>query len=66
MSEFQFLPDQARDLGVTAVPPVRRLTNTLPDGRVVSALQYGDPVTGEFSPPAVTFLHGAGLNAHTW
>lgn len=66
MSEFQFLPDQARDLGVTAVPPVRRLTHTLPDGRVVSALQYGDPVTGEFSPPAVTFLHGAGLNAHTW
>lgn len=57
--EFQFLPAQAADLGVAA-PPVRRVTHTLPDGRTVSALVYGD---GE---PRVTFLHGAGLNAHTW
>jgi len=57
--EFQFLPAQAADLGVTA-PAVRRLTHTLPDGRTVSALAYGD------GAPAVTFLHGAGLNAHTW
>ena len=33
---------------------------TLPDGRTLSALRYGD------APPVVTFLHGAGLNAHTW
>lgn len=57
--EFQFLPAQAADLGVAA-PPVRRLTHDLPDGRTVSALAYGD------APPAVTLLHGAGLNAHTW
>lgn len=64
--EFSFLSAQAAGIGVTAIPPVRRLTLPLPDGRTVSALHYGDPVTGEFAPPAVTFLHGAGLNAHTW
>ena len=57
--EFQFLAAQAADLGVAA-PPVRRLAHTLPDGRTVSALAYGD------APPVATFLHGAGLNAHTW
>lgn len=66
MDEFQFLPAQAQDLGRSSIPPVRRRTATLPDGREVSALQYGDPATGEFAPPMVTFLHGAGLNAHTW
>lgn len=65
MDEFQFLAEQAAEIGV-AVPPVRRLTHTLPDGRTVSALQYGDAATGAFAPPVVTFLHGAGLNAHTW
>jgi len=64
--EFSFLPAQAAGIGVTAVPPVRRVTAPLPDGRTVSALQYGAPATGEFPPPAVTLLHGAGLNAHTW
>jgi len=66
MDEFQFLPAQAATVGADAIPPVRRLTYSLPDGRVVSALQYGDAATGEFAPPVVTFLHGAGLNAHTW
>ncbi|MFT4213726.1 MAG: alpha/beta hydrolase [Microbacterium sp.] len=65
MDEFSFLPAQAVELGV-AVPPVRRLTHDLSDGRTVSALQYGDADTGEFPPPVVTLLHGAGLNAHTW
>jgi pimeloyl-ACP methyl ester carboxylesterase len=64
VTEFQFLSEQAAGLraaGVEAVvPPVVRLTHTLPDGRTVSALRYGD---GE---PVATFLHGAGLNAHTW
>ncbi len=59
MDEFRFLPAQAESLGV-AVPAVRRLTHHLPDGRAVSALHYGD------GDPVVTFLHGAGLNAHTW
>ncbi|WP_336633235.1 MULTISPECIES: alpha/beta fold hydrolase [unclassified Microbacterium] len=57
--EFSFFDAQARDLGVGA-PPIRRLSHTLDDGRVVSALRYGEDA------PVVTFLHGAGLNAHTW
>lgn len=60
MSEFQFLAEQAAALGIDAAPPVERLTHTLPDGRTVSALRFGD------APPVATFLHGAGLNAHTW
>ncbi|QRY41636.1 alpha/beta hydrolase [Microbacterium hominis] len=66
MDEFSFLAAQAAELGIDAPPPVRRLTHTLPDGRTVSALHYGDPTTGAFAPPQVTLLHGAGLNAHTW
>lgn len=66
MDEFQFLPAQARDIDSDRVPPVRRLSFDLPDGRSVSGLHYGDPVSGAFTPPVVTFLHGAGLNAHTW
>lgn len=58
--EFQYLPGQAAALGLDAPPAVRRLTFALPDGRTVSALRYGD------GSPEVTFLHGAGLNAHTW
>lgn len=65
MDEFTFLAAQSAELGVDA-PPVRRLTHTLQDGRTVSALQYGDAATGTFAAPVVTFLHGAGLNAHTW
>nr|WP_246286313.1 alpha/beta hydrolase [Microbacterium pseudoresistens] len=42
------------------VPHVRRSTMTLADDRELSALRFGD------DPPLVTFLHGAGLNAHTW
>ncbi len=63
--EFSFLPGQADAAGV-AVPPVRRLAHGLPDGRTVGALQYGAPGASRFAPPGVTFLHGAGLNAHTW
>ncbi|MCK6081439.1 alpha/beta hydrolase [Microbacterium sp. EYE_5] len=58
MDEFSFLPSQAEALGVP-VPAARRVSHRLADGRTVSALQYGDA-------PGVTFLHGAGLNAHTW
>ena len=64
--EFSFLSAQAAEIGAGRVPPVRRRRVSLPDGRSVSALQYGDPATGEFKDPVVTFLHGAGLNAHTW
>lgn len=59
--EFSFLPVQAEEIGRVGPPPTaRRLTLDLPDGRTISALRYGD------GDPVVTFLHGAGLNAHTW
>ena len=59
--EFSFLADQAADSGIDApLPRGERLTLTLEDGRALSALRYGD------AAPQVTFLHGAGLNAHTW
>ena len=58
-TEFSFLAGQARALG-TPIPAVERLTLPLPDGRMLSALRYGD------EPAEVTLLHGAGLNAHTW
>ena len=57
--EFRYLPGQAQALDV-AVPEVERVTLSLPDGRELSALRYGN------SAPTVTLLHGAGLNAHTW
>lgn len=59
--EFSFLPAQAEGLGLSTPPPtVQRQNLRLQDGRTLSALRYGD------EPPVVTFLHGAGLNAHTW
>lgn len=58
-TEFSFLEGQARALGA-ALPPVRRLSLALSDGRSLSALRYGE------DPAEVTLLHGAGLNAHTW
>lgn len=61
LDEFSFLPGQASDFGIDApIPRGERLNLTLEDGRNLSALRYGD------APPVVTFLHGAGLNAHTW
>lgn len=59
--EFSFLPAQAAAIGHDgAIPRGRRVSLTLPDGRTLSALRFGD------APPAITLLHGAGLNAHTW
>lgn len=57
--EFRYLPAQAQTLDVP-LPPVERLSLSLPDGRTLSALRYGE------GAPVVTLLHGAGLNAHTW
>lgn len=57
--EFRYLPAQAQTLDVP-LPPVERLSLSLPDGRTLSALRYGQ------GAPFVTLLHGAGLNAHTW
>lgn len=59
--EFSFLPSQASDAGIEGpLPRGERVTLALADGRSLSALRYGD------GAPVVTFLHGAGLNAHTW
>lgn len=77
--EFSFLPAQAADWGIDGpIPRGERVSMTLPDGRTLSALRYA-PSTGsgtgggsgpeggpESAAPVVTFLHGAGLNAHTW
>lgn len=61
IDEFSFLPAQAADFGIDApIPKVERVSLLLGDGRTLSALRYGD------AAPVVTFLHGAGLNAHTW
>ena len=67
IDEFSFLATQSAEAGLTgSIPHGDRLALTLPDGRTLSALRYG-PSTGSGSGlPVVTFLHGAGLNAHTW
>jgi pimeloyl-ACP methyl ester carboxylesterase len=59
--EFSFLSDQAAEAGLDVpIPDGERLSLELADGRTLSALRYGGDA------PVVTFLHGAGLNAHTW
>jgi pimeloyl-ACP methyl ester carboxylesterase len=67
IDEFSFLADQAADAGIDGpTPRGERLSLTLPDGRTLSALRYMPVTAAEGAPPLVTFLHGAGLNAHTW
>lgn len=66
IDEFSFLPDQASEAGIDRpVPRGERLSLHLPDGRTLSALRY-TPAAAPEEAPVVTFLHGAGLNAHTW
>ena len=65
IDEFSFLPEQAAEAGVDGpLPRGERLTLSLPDGRTLSALR--SMPEGTTDAPLVTFLHGAGLNAHTW
>ncbi len=64
--EFSFLPEQAADNDLPGpLPHGERRELTLSDGRVLSALRYA-PADEPDAVPQVTFLHGAGLNAHTW
>lgn len=57
--EFRYLREEAVELGVDGpLPEVERIAVDTGGGRV-SALRWGDR-------PGTTFLHGAGLNAHTW
>jgi len=66
IDEFSFLPEQAAEAGIKApLPRGERLTLALADGRSLSALRYA-PADAPEAAPVVTFLHGAGLNAHTW
>lgn len=67
IDEFSFLADQAADAGIDGPSPHgERLSLTLPDGRTLSALRYMPAGSADGAEPVVTFLHGAGLNAHTW
>lgn len=59
MNEFAYLASDAERVGVSRIPEVHRLTVQLDEGEV-SGLAFGD------MPPRFTFLHGAGLNAHTF
>ncbi len=64
--EFSFLPEQAAEAGLPGpVPRGERLAVTLPDGRTLTALRFASADEPD-AAPVVTFLHGAGLNAHTW
>lgn len=65
IDEFSFLAEQAADAGIDGpLPRGERVSLTLPDGRALSALRWIPE--GTDASPAVTLLHGAGLNAHTW
>ena len=57
--EFALLDEEAAEHGITRNPsrPVQR--ETIADGPI-SALRWGT------NDPRFTFLHGVGLNAHTW
>ncbi|WP_242497626.1 alpha/beta fold hydrolase [Microbacterium protaetiae] len=64
--EFSFLPAQAAENGIDGPLAVgERVNLALPDGRTLSALRWA-PASTPHALPEVTFLHGAGLNAHTW
>lgn len=60
--EFGMFHENAAEAGLpwTGPPHVARVTYPLDDGRVLSALAWGD------SSPEIVFVHGGGQNAHTW
>lgn len=62
--EFGFFGENVAefDLGLTELPPVRRVDTTVDSasGRTVSALRWGE------EPVEVVFVHGGAQNAHTW
>ena len=63
--EFAFIASDAARVGVTPLP-VRRVSMpaaSAPAIRQLSALRYGDTGAGR---PRLVFLHGAGLNAHSF
>ncbi len=60
--EFALLADEAAEFGITVAeqPAVRRTEVQTGDGTTLSVLCWGE------RDPQVVFLHGGGLNAHTW
>src|SRR5579875_4178439 len=56
------LADNAAEAGLPwqGQPAVRRVASELPDGRVISALEWGE------GPDELVLLHGGAQNAHTW
>ena len=59
--EFRFLPGDARFWGLEGpLPEVARVQAQGSDGAQLSAIRYGS------EPPQLSFLHGAGLNAHSF
>jgi pimeloyl-ACP methyl ester carboxylesterase len=57
--EFAAVRREAVGLGAPE-PHLRRTGHVLPDGRLLSAVLWGDEA------PHTLFLHGGGLNAHSW
>ena len=60
--ELELLRQEAAEFGIelAAAPEWDRVTIDRTDGGVVSAIVWGADA------PRATFLHGGGLNAHTW
>lgn len=60
--EFAYFADNASEFGITydGPPDVRRESATMPDGRKLSALVWGQ------APPELVLIHGGAQNAHTW
>ncbi|MEO1063062.1 MAG: alpha/beta hydrolase [Actinomycetota bacterium] len=60
--ELSYLAENAADAGVdpATVMAVRRVATSLPDGRTVSGLRWGE------TPPELVVVHGGAQNAHTW
>lgn len=60
--EFSLFSENIAEYGLnnSVLAEVKRVDTTLPDGRVVSALQWGN------DEPRLVLVHGSGQNAHTW
>jgi pimeloyl-ACP methyl ester carboxylesterase len=60
--EFSMFHENAEEFGLPydAPPTVARHDVSVPGGRTMSALVWGE------SPPELVLLHGGGQNAHTW
>jgi len=58
--EFALLAEEASEHGIDYDPTLAVRRTTIAQSPLVSALQWGS------AEPRFTFLHGVGLNAHTW